>query len=362
VTIVGSEPPNGGTYRLGKKHQNKYVRFRLAEGLAPRLLLDKGIPPLGGLAPPPFLPGRLFFGLFRFAPILETEAMRLRSNRMFRFALTTLLASPAALALPSPKGLEDDPATNASSNIAENTGKNALHVVIDPGHGGRDTGAARGRLKEAEIALKVSLKLAELLKKDPRFRVSLTRTQDETLTLPRRAKIANEAHADLFVSIHLNSSADPRARGKEFYFQNQLPADEEAMFLASRENAEQEVADSASQAQKPPERLSAQADLRRILDDLRRNERIISSSELTRTLHETWLEGGKSRKSGSRAIRQAPFYVVSNVNAPSVLVELGFLTHAQEGPRLGTAEYQEELATSLYNGLAKYKEIVDKDR
>jgi N-acetylmuramoyl-L-alanine amidase len=244
-------------------------------------------------------------------------------------------------------------------------------VVIDPGHGGKDTGATRHGLRESEIALKVSLKLAALLKDNPRFKVSMTRSTDEKMTLSERTRRANSFSGDVFVSIHLNSSNDSRAQGKEFYFQNQLPVDEESMYLASRENLEQQEQDfpptqqtqqTSEPTQVPAEKLSTQSDLKRILDDLNRNERIQTSSELTKLLFETWIAGDHSRKAGSRAIRQAPFHVVSNVNIPSVLIELGFLSHAQEGPRLGKTEYQNELAQSLYDGLVKFKEIVDKDQ
>jgi N-acetylmuramoyl-L-alanine amidase len=250
-------------------------------------------------------------------------------------------------------------------------------VMLDPGHGGIDTGAVRGSLKESEIALRVSLRLAELLKENPHFRVELTRKTDQALTLDERTSLAKQEKIDLFLSIHLNSSNDPRAQGKEFYFQNQLPVDEESMFLVSRENAENLTdgrADGHSDAHagqegrsepekhKPSEGLSSKSDIKRILEDLSRNERIKASSELSQVLYETWISSGKPRKKGSRAIRQAPFYVVSNVPAPSVLVELGFLSHPLEGPRLAQASYQEELAKSLYTGLVKFKETVDKDR
>lgn len=236
-----------------------------------------------------------------------------------------------------------------------------MRILIDPGHGGIDTGAVRGKLKEAEIALKVSKKLAALLNDDPHFKVSMTRHSDVALTLPQRTQIAQSTHADLFISIHLNSSADTRAQGKEFYFQNQLPVDEESMFIASRENAENPVADDASGESKD-EKLSNRVDLRRIIEDLNRNERIYASSELSQILYETWIKTGKNRRRGSRAIRQAPFYVVSNVSVPSVLVELGFLSSPVEGPRLARDDYQADLAQSLYSGLVKFKETMDKDR
>lgn len=238
-----------------------------------------------------------------------------------------------------------------------------LHILIDPGHGGKDKGAVKGHWHESEIALKVAKNLAALLKQDPRFKVSMTRTGDNTLSLEKRTEIANETKADLFLSIHLNSSKDPRAHGKEFYFQNQLPVDEEAMFIANRENMEEEGASingsMVDAATRQNERLSPQTDLRRILEDLHRNERIFLSNELSKVLYETWSSTG--RKSGSRAIRQAPFFVVSNVKIPSVLIELGFLSHPTEGPQLAQESYQSELAKSLYTGLTKFKETMDKD-
>jgi N-acetylmuramoyl-L-alanine amidase len=234
----------------------------------------------------------------------------------------------------------------------------ALHVLVDPGHGGIDTGAVRGSLRESEIALKVSILLAEILREDPRFKVSMTRTTDESVALNDRTRMAREMKADVFLSIHVNSSQDARARGKEFYFQNQLPADEEAMFLASRENKDPEANESATN-QRKPDSLSSNADLRLILEDLNRNYRIHSSSELSRILLESWASNGQAQRP-SRAIRQAPFRVVSDIHIPSVLVELGFLTNPQEGPRLAAPDYQKSLAKSLYQGLIRYKETMDK--
>ncbi len=243
-------------------------------------------------------------------------------------------------------------------------------VVIDPGHGGSDTGASRGGLKESEIALKVGLQLSHLLSRDTRFEVAMTRTQDHRLTLSQRTVMADRVGADLFVSIHLNSSPDSRARGTEIYFQNQLPADEEAMFLVSRESDEGEGAPEALAGRDSSaggtDSLSSRQDLKRILDDLKRNHRIERSSELSKTLLQSLqpfmaiMSAGTAGRSGTRAIRQAPFWVVSEIKIPAVLVELGFLTHPEEGPRLATADYQRDLAQGLYDGLVKFKEMLDK--
>lgn len=227
-----------------------------------------------------------------------------------------------------------------------------LHIMIDPGHGGSDNGASRGSIKESEIALKVSMKLAELLKRDPRFKVSLTRAADRKVALATRTRLAQGANADLFVSIHLNSSPDSRAKGTEIYFQNQLPADEEAMYLVSQEHEEESDTKPAASTEKP-EPLSVKSDLKRILEDLHRNHRIHSSSEIAKVLIETLAE----RHSGGRhQIRQAPFQVVQNIEIPSVLVELGYITNPVEGPRLQRDDYQNELAEALFTGLGRYKE------
>ena len=234
-----------------------------------------------------------------------------------------------------------------------------FHVLIDPGHGGIDKGAVRGNLKEADIALKVSHKLADILEKDPRFKVSMTRTKDVSVSLPKRTQIANQAKTDVFLSIHINSSTDTRAKGKEFYFQNTLPPDEEALALAAREN--EAPHEDASDTPDEKDSLSSQSDLKKIFVDLDRNYRIQASSDLSKILHEIWASKGEGRRS-TRAIRQAPFYVVSFTDVPSVLVELGFISNPQEGPKLALADYQQELARSLYEGLVKFKETVDKGK
>lgn len=229
--------------------------------------------------------------------------------------------------------------------------------MIDPGHGGTDTGASRGPIKENEIALKVALDLAQILREDARFKISLTRTTDRKIPLPTRTQLAEDAHADLFLSIHLNSSTDPRAKGIEIYFQNQLPADEEAMYLVGREH-EEESGGATAAPEKKSEPLSVATDLKRILEDLHRNHRIANSSEAAKILvaaMATGLSGGRHQ------IRQAPFQVVQNIEIPSVLVELGFITNAQEGPRLMREDYQKDLARALFDGLVKYKETVDKE-
>lgn len=233
----------------------------------------------------------------------------------------------------------------------------ALHIIVDPGHGGRDRGAAKAGVYESKIALNVGKILAQSLRQDPRFQVTLTRDEDKFISLEKRAEIAKAAGGDLFISIHVNSSPDSRARGAEFYFQNQLAPDEESLFLASREN-EQDSSTSGRREVTPDLPVQAlKPEVKTILFDLLRNHRIMDSSLLTKTLRESWQGEQRARR---HSIRQAPFYVVSSVHIPSVLIELGFITHSSERQKLTRTAYQEVLAGSIYEGLVNYKELMDK--
>jgi len=235
-----------------------------------------------------------------------------------------------------------------------------LTIVIDPGHGGVDKGAQRGTIIESEIALNVAKKLAERLKEDARFRVILTRDRDVSLSLSERAAIANREKADLFVSIHANASHDPRAHGVEFWFQNQLPPDEESLFLANRENQNSSVLVTSQLPIGHDSKPSAQSDVISIIDDLKRNHRIFTSHDLSRTLLANWHH--ESRRKNKRAIRQAPFVVISEVQAPAVLVELGFISHHLEGPQLADRQHQKRVAENLYTGLVEFRDVLLRDR
>ena len=233
-----------------------------------------------------------------------------------------------------------------------------MTVVIDAGHGGHDHGTVRKTAMESDITLAVSRELHALLKKDKRFQVSLTRESDASVTLSRRAKIAKEKKADVFLSIHVNSSPDPRARGAEFYFQNQLPPDEESMFLAHQEN----LAAEGGEKDMPLtydfiERNNYPAEITSIVTDLLDSDRVLRSSELSKTLKLSW-KG--SRKSKSNSVRQAPFYVLSQMRMPSSLVELGFLTNSDDYRELTDPSVQKRMAADLHRGLVAYKESIDK--
>lgn len=227
--------------------------------------------------------------------------------------------------------------------------------MLDPGHGGVDTGAVYGAAKEADLVLKVAQRLKVLLEQDPQFKVSITRTSDRVVPLPARVKLAEQAKAELFVSLHANAATDPRAKGVEFFFQNHLPPDEESLFLASQEN---QLMMNAKEIQEISggEELSKKGDIAAIVEDLQRQSRMSSSLRLTQTLSRVWRQDGAA---SSTSIKQAPFYVISKTTMPSVLIEIGFLSNPREAKKLLTTDYQKDLAQKIYSALVSYKEKIE---
>jgi len=221
------------------------------------------------------------------------------------------------------------------------TGWGAVRIWIDPGHGGVDTGTTRGKLQESHLVLQVAQKLVVILQKDPAFVVLSSRNSDKAVSLPERVLSAAAAKADLFVSVHVNSNQDQRARGTEIYFQNNLPPDEESLFLAASEN------DLSGTLRNEESEQPAGNDTAAIVADLRRQHRMLESHRLGVTLMRQW-------PSGQIALRQAPFYVLNKPKIPAVLVELGFLTNAKEAEKLQSPEFQAELAQRIYLGLKEF--------
>lgn len=225
----------------------------------------------------------------------------------------------------------------------------AFTVAIDPGHGGMDRGATRGAATESKVVLGVSQKLNEILNKDPEFKAFLTRTDDRQLELHRRVKIGTKSQADLFLSVHANSSTDSSAQGMEIYFRNELDPDDESLMLAHQEN---QVDENFSRKEK-------KGDLQSILADLKKSMSTLKSYELSwHIIHEWKVPFSKVRP---QAIKQGPFAVVQQ-SIPSALVEIGFISNEKESKRLVTDAYQKEIAQAIYKGLKDYKETLDKEQ
>lgn len=224
---------------------------------------------------------------------------------------------------------------------------NALNIVIDPGHGGTDTGAVRGGVKESALVLNVAKQLKDLIDQDIQFRSILTRDKDKMMSLNERVQTAEKWGADIFISLHANTAPDARARGMEVFFQNSLPPDEDSQYLAGIENQ------NFSTLEESTTKMSRSSDVAVIVQDLHRQARMQNSLRLSEAVQ------NHVDSAGPVTIKQAPFFVISKSSMPSVLIELGFLSHPKELQKLTSEVYQKDLAKKIHSALVQYKEKMD---
>ena len=215
-------------------------------------------------------------------------------------------------------------------------------ICIDPGHGGHDPGA-RGPtgLEEKTVVLQVAKELRQLIRQEmPQYRVVLTRDQDIFVPLTERARMANEQQAQVFLSIHANSSPHREASGIETWYLS-FAANARAKKLAARENMMSE------------QQLST---LRLILRDLHETDRINQSAVLAQSMQSALAEHMAAHYPGvlPRGVEGAPFAVLHHTTMPSVLVETAFISNPQEEARLRTPQYQRALAKGLLQGLRQF--------
>jgi N-acetylmuramoyl-L-alanine amidase len=215
-------------------------------------------------------------------------------------------------------------------------------IVIDPGHGGKDPGAiGRGGLKEKTIALRVAKELRDILRRAlPHHRVILTRERDVFIPLTKRARIANVHRAQLFISLHVNSSKRRRVHGIETWYLS-FAANARARKTAARENQMSET------------QLS---DLEIILRDLRETDRINQSAVLASTMQTILVKDMATRYRGidNRGVDGAPFIVLLHTSMPSILVEIGFISNPRDERRLRSRSYQRALAQGIFRGARQF--------
>lgn len=230
---------------------------------------------------------------------------------------------------------------------APQTGK--FRILIDPGHGGKDPGAVKkGSSKEKDLNLAVAKILYNLLKKEKGFEVKISRGSDVFITLGKRASMANDFKADVFVSIHANAAKRASANGFEVYFRSDKASDAEAAETAALENE-------ALQYEGKGGGTVSFADL--LLKSLATNENINQSSKLA-----GHIRNSVTKKSGNlgikvhqnSAIKQANFYVLRGVNSTAVLVEMGYLSNANDRKRLNTKSVRQKMAESIRDGIVSY--------
>jgi N-acetylmuramoyl-L-alanine amidase len=223
---------------------------------------------------------------------------------------------------------------SGGSRAQDAPGPAPLVVVVDAGHGGVDDGARgpAGSL-EKDLVLEIARRVGRALEAGG-ARAVFTRESDAFVSLAERTEIANRARGDLFLSIHANSAPDRAASGSETYFLSPDASDEEALRTALAENA---VFRQAGAADDSVDVVGG------ILGDLIRTEHMQGSSRAAAAIQHRLA----ALEVPSRGVKQAPFAVLSGVNMPAVLVEVGFLTNAAEEKRLRAAPAQQALARAL---------------
>lgn len=215
-------------------------------------------------------------------------------------------------------------------------------IVIDPGHGGHDTGTIGPTgLMEKDLCLDVALRLGKIIQQRlPSAEVVFTRTDDTFIPLERRTEIANEAQADLFISVHANSSQDRQARGVETYYLN-FTGSSDAMEVASRENALSE---------------NGVHDLQNIVKKIASNEKIEESRDLASMIQDSLSKRMENLNRGdrNRGVRKAPFVVLIGADMPSVLAEISFLSNPNDEKWLKSPDNRQRVADGLYRGIESY--------
>jgi N-acetylmuramoyl-L-alanine amidase len=253
----------------------------------------------------------------------------------------------------SPKGRKTrtDPAAPARAAVPTADGQTSLvralglkigRIVIDAGHGGHDSGTLGvDGLEEKDVVLDVALRLGKLLHERLGAEIIYTRSDDTFIPLETRTAIANKAQADLFLSIHANSSSDPSARGVETYYLN-FTSQADALEVAARENA---VSDQSVYQ------------LSDLVKKIAMKEKIDESREFASDVESSLYAGLQRGNAGlkNRGVKKAPFVVLIGANMPSVLAEISFVTNPKDAGQLRQPEYRQRVAESLYKGVAKYE-------
>ena len=254
---------------------------------------------------------------------------------------STAKAKRKSAPAPEPEIRESQPTASGDRSLIRALGLKIGRIVIDPGHGGHDSGTiGPNGLEEKDLVLEVGRRLGKLLESRLGAEVVYTRKDDTFIPLETRTAIANQEQADLFVSIHANSSNDPDARGVETYYLN-FTSSPEALEVAARENA-----------------VSSKSihELQDLVKKIALKEKIEESKEFASDV-QTALHGGLSTKSSNirnRGVKKAPFIVLIGANMPSILAEISFVSNPTDERRLRTPEYRQKIAESLYRGISKY--------
>jgi len=247
------------------------------------------------------------------------------------------------------------PSTLHAPRSTPHAPRSTLHavrrIVLDPGHGGKDPGAVGLHgVEEKALNLAFAQTLAELLREHYSYEVLLTRTDDTFIPLAQRTRIANQWHADMFISLHCNASLSSHLRGFEVYFLSEKASDAHADSVARAENAPLALED--KEAPLPGQ-------LKALLRSLVKNANINDSSLLGSLIDS---DVNQRLKTKSLGVQQAAFYVLRGAEMPAVLVETGFLSNTKDERLLQDAEYRRRLLEGVAESIEAYDKRKQKER
>jgi N-acetylmuramoyl-L-alanine amidase len=243
--------------------------------------------------------------------------------------------SPALPAAPARRS------SGEAESLTRALGLKIHRVVIDAGHGGHDTGTiGAGGLLEKDLVLDVALRLGNLIEQRMGAEVVYTRSDDTFIPLQDRTRIANESHADLFLSIHANSSPERSATGVETYYLN-FTTSQSALELAARENSSSD---------------QTIFELKDLLQKIALQDKIDESREFGACVQKALYNASLriDARSKDRGVRKAPFVVLIGASMPSVLAEIGFISNPHDANALRKNEARRRIAEALYRGVSQY--------
>lgn len=252
-------------------------------------------------------------------------------------------ASPGPLSGEIGKGARHT--SDGQTSLVRALGLKIGRVVIDPGHGGHDQGTEGPHgLLEKDLVLDVAQRVGKLVEDKMGAEVIYTRSDDTYIPLEGRTALANEKKADLFLSIHANSSPVPRIAGVEVYYLNLTNA-RDALDVASRENASSQ---------------KSIFELQDLIQKITLHDKVEESREFASRMQSSLYAFSARNFPGTknRGVKKAPFVVLIGAHMPSILAEIGFLSNTREEALLKKPDYRQRLAEALFRGLQRYAETL----
>jgi N-acetylmuramoyl-L-alanine amidase len=335
-TSPAPPPANAPTPIISAAPSKTTRPFVLPSGRGP--VLAAAILPI-----PPVLPLPAALRRLPYPPLAKIEFPPYRKPRQPVVTAAAPASKPTSVERPStarnsvkPTG----PRPSGANSMTRALGLKIRRVVLDPGHGGHDQGSSGPTgLLEKELVLDVALLLGELISSQLGSEVVYTRDDDRFIPLEERTRIANQSRADLFISIHANSSTVRSVSGVETYYLSFTNA-KDALEVAARENATSE---------------RSVFELRDLLQKIALQEKIDESRDfatrVNSSLYRVW---GNSATARNRGVKKAPFVVLIGASMPSILTEIGFLSNPREERELRKPETRQKIAEALFNGLSQY--------